>query len=805
MDQTNTNLLPAGRVAVRWFIFLVFFHLLPVPWFVGVAGGLAPNILLFAAGVASLFNTDFDSFAIAAFFLIPALVTGLILVLAAYVIAWAVGRIGKPIGVTLSLVIILVVCIGIALCPVYVSGGHGGSQQINIFGFIDILNDARVPTFAYAGYLFCLAILLIGLLVYQHTPQRFPTLPLDREQRRRILRWSAIGAIAVIIILFGWVHRTLFFLKPLADMGFAGAQYRLALTLQEKRGSEYRPGASSRKYLELAAQQGHLEATLLLARYPRSSEDKLRWLTVAAEGGFAEAQYELYRLMIKKGLTEYKSRSAADWLHSAVDGGFADAQYDLGRLQIYGKPEWGIEKNKDKARQWWEKAAESGHGRAMEELAWRYAKAADGFPWNPKRAIALFEKIADGYQNGLYGLSFNQKMAFHNRKQAEEIRTLEVRIAGGDPEALASLGRQLLRSETNNMKGLTFLEKAANTGDAGIQHELGAIYLFGRYGIVKDLKKGRRWWDLALEQKHVKTMEHVALAYQNGRFGYPVDLLKSKTLTELLVEAYRNGRYGVDPDIGKERYWAGQLKHLERLFDLAGGSYLPLDDLRRQAEAGDLKAQYQLGRQMLVTGSAAERQKGLQWIAHSADGGYAEAQYRIATYYENKTHIMRDHPARGVAFLQSAAEQNHLNAMGTLALAYEKGRYGLAKDYQKAQYWYQKLLHAYASNQYLGDVDERFIKFQRSRLEIVTKARKFKEDRARRYEQADPLERQIMDIEDRYHQEFQTAVNRMVFPSTSREGIKRYREEVSRLRQEYNRRRDLEIEKVKREAAEPGT
>ena len=805
MGRTNQKPPPPGRVAVRWFIFLVFFHLLPVPWFVGVAGGLAPGCFLFAAGVAGLFSTDFDSLPIAVVFLVPALISGLIFVLVAYLLAAVIGRIRKPVARTLCLILSLAVCLVVALNPVFISGGHGPIYRYNLIGLIDALDEFRVPASIAFTYFSGIAILLAGLIVYQHMPNSFPTIPLSREFRRRILRWSMIGGLAVFIVIFCWVHRTLFFLKPFADMGFAGAQYRLALTLQEKRGSEYRPGASSRKYLELAAEQGHLEAAMLLARYPRSTEDKLRWLTVAAEGGFAEAQYELYRLMIKKGMKEYKSRSAMDWLFSAVDGGFADAQYDLGRLQIFGKPEWGIGKDSKKARQWWQKAANSGHGKAMKELAWRYAQAADGFPWDSKGAIALYEKIAEGYRKGFYGLPLNQKMALHFKKQAEEIRTLEVRIAEGDPDALETIGRQLLRSGSANMKGLTFLEKAASKGDVGIQHELGAIYLFGRYGITKDFEKGRKWWAPALEQKHVETMEYVALAYQNGRFGYPVDLLKSKTLVERLVEAYRNGRYGVDHDVGKERYWAGQLKHLERLFELAGGSYLPLDNLRRQAEAGDLKAQYQLGRQMHVTGSAAERQKGLRWIYRSADGGYAEAQYRIVTYYENKMHIMRDNPARGVAFLQSAAEQKHLRAMGTLALAYEKGRYGLTQDYQKSQYWYRKLLDAYESEQYLGDVDERFIQFQRSRLEVVSKIRKFKEDRARRYEQADPLERQIMDIEDRYHQEFQKAVNRIVFPSTRREGIKHYREEVSRLRQEYNRRRDLEIEKVKRQTAEGGT
>ncbi len=278
--------------------------------------------------------------------------------------------------------------------------------------------------------------------------------------------------------------------------------------------------------------------------------------------------------------------------------------------------------------------------------------------------------------------------------------------------------------------------------------------------------------------------------------------MKSKALVELLVEAYRDGDYGVARNAEKERYWTGHLKHFDRLFDMAGGSYLPLDDLRRQATAGDLQAQYQLGRQMLVAGPAGEHQKGLQWIERSAEGGYAEAQYRLVIYYENKIHIMRDNPSRGVALLQAAAEQNHLRAMGTLALAYEKRRYRLVKDYRQSQMWYQKLLQAYDSGQYLGEVDDRFISFQRRRLEYVSKARQYQEDRSRRYEQATALERQIMEIEDRYRLEYQKAVNGLRRRDGSRAGKKQYRARVEQLRQKYIRQRELEIGKIKGEAAE---
>jgi hypothetical protein len=115
---------------------------------------------------------------------------------------------------------------------------------------------------------------------------------------------------------------------------------------------------------------------------------------------------------------------------------------------------------------------------------------------------------------------------------------------------------------------------------------------------------------------------------------------------------------------------------------------------------------------------------------------------------------------------------------------------------------YQKLVQAYESGQYIGDIDDHFITFQRRRLEYVGKALQYQEDRSRRYEQASALERQIMEIEDRYRLKYQKAVNGLNRRDGSQEGKKQYRAQVEQLRQKYIRQRELEIEKIKRKAAE---
>ncbi len=803
MDEKRTcpdrKIPPPGRGAVRWFLFLSFFHLLPVPWYMAVVAGLAPASFLFAGGMASLFISDNDSLAFALFLLVPALVGGLIFYLAAWLLALAIGRMRRPALRTVTLAALLAACLIAAMNPIFVSGGHGSTHAFSLFDFIKVLGEFRIPASASIAYFSALAILLLGLLGYQQRVARHEAISAQRWQRRRRIRRRVIaGALVALVVFFCWTHRILLVVKPLADLGIASAQYRLAMAIKEQAGT--RTSFGYQHYLVRAAEQGHMKAAQQLVLHPRSKEEKLRWLTVAAEGDMAEAQYQLYLELLKSEPGVKSPATARDWLEKAANNQQMDAQYEIGRHYINGHARLGIEKDAAAARQWLERAAGNGDGRAMKELSWRYEKGADGFPRDAQRAIELLKLTAEGYQHGKSGLPQNPQRAADLRAKAEQIATFEKRLAQGDPQAQAALGRELLQapgaSPDTIAEALALLEKAASQGDPQLQYVLGGIFLFGRHGVQVDLPRGRNWWAKALEQNHVGTMESVAPAYQNGRFGYPVDLLKSKALVGRLVEAYRDGLYGVDPDPVKERSWSNELKYFDRLFEYAGGSYQSPDELQHKAEAGDLQAQYQLGRQLMVSGSAEHRQQALAWVERAAEGGFAEAQYRLVTYFERQAGIMRNEPARGVAILQAAAEQNHLPAMGTLALGCEKGRYGLTRDLSKAKQWYERLLQAYEAGSYLGEIDERFIPFQLQRLIYTTKALETEIEKARRYQEASPLERQIIEIEERYRIEYQNAVNALDRRDGSPTGQARTRAEIERLRQKFHRLRDEEIARV---------
>ncbi len=135
--------------------------------------------------------------------------------------------------------------------------------------------------------------------------------------------------------------------------------------------------------------------------------------------------------------------------------------------------------------------------------------------------------------------------------RGQRLADLEARLAADDPQVQAELGRELLRvaggTPETRAEGVKLLEQAANEGVAQLQYELGGIFLFGRHDQPIDLPRGRSWWAKSLAQNHVTTMEYVAPAYQDGRFGYPVDLLRSKALVSKLVEAYATAPTGLIP------------------------------------------------------------------------------------------------------------------------------------------------------------------------------------------------------------------------------------------------------------------
>lgn len=108
-----------------------------------------------------------------------------------------------------------------------------------------------------------------------------------------------------------------------------------------------------------------------------------------------------------------------------------------------------------------------------------------------------------------------------------------------------------------------------------------------------------------------------------------------------------------------------------------------LDELRRLAEQGDVKAQVKLGQRCF---DAQDYQCAMQWWIAAARQGDATAQNGVGTLHDNGKGVPRDYQEAARWFLL-AANQGHFMARRNLGWMYEKGQ-GFAKDFVRSYMWF---------------------------------------------------------------------------------------------------------------------
>jgi uncharacterized protein len=162
------------------------------------------------------------------------------------------------------------------------------------------------------------------------------------------------------------------------------------------------------------------------------------------------------------------------WLTKAANQGYAPAEYELGRVYLYGR---GIPIDYAQALIWERKAAEQGDPRAQRDLAFMYergfgvepdpAKAAE---WNRKAAMQGNAEaqlhLAKGLDEGV-GVS----------KDREEAREWYAKAARQEqPGAQLELARESA-GQGNCPVAIHWYEEAAGHGEAQAMYELGRLYL----------------------------------------------------------------------------------------------------------------------------------------------------------------------------------------------------------------------------------------------------------------------------------------------------------------------------------------
>jgi len=175
------------------------------------------------------------------------------------------------------------------------------------------------------------------------------------------------------------------------------------------------------------AQAGDATACLTLARHYMGGGNPVRarrWFQRAADGGDADAAWELAQLHLRGGDLPPAPVEAVRWLERGARGGVASAMCQLAQFQLSG---YGTRADLASARHWLLEAARRDCPSALRQLGLVYARIAPGVEWEPCAFECLWRAA-----------SLGDPLAMH----ACGVRLVEGRGTGTDRAAgMAWLGR----------------------------------------------------------------------------------------------------------------------------------------------------------------------------------------------------------------------------------------------------------------------------------------------------------------------------------------------------------------------------
>ena len=227
-----------------------------------------------------------------------------------------------------------------------------------------------------------------------------------------------------------------FMSKRCHDLGNSGAIilnpfYFLVLAFGEGDvgANEYGPSPNEMVEIVLAAEQGFARAQYNLGicyhdgkGVPRDEVEAVKWYRKAAEQGFAAAQFNLGICHFNGEGVAKDSVQAVSWYRKAAEQGVAEAQSSLGFCYIYGE---GVAKDDVQAVSWYRKAADQGNAKAQSNLANRYAKG-EGVAMDEIEAYAYWNLAGITHKPAREKLIILKKQMTDDQIAAGQQRTKEL-------------------------------------------------------------------------------------------------------------------------------------------------------------------------------------------------------------------------------------------------------------------------------------------------------------------------------------------------------------------------------------------
>jgi len=370
---------------------------------------------------------------------------------------------------------------------------------------------------------------------------------------------------------------------------------------------------------------------------------------------------------------------------SAKDFGDAIGLFEQGEKYKNGN---GVEKDLFKAVYLYRKSAEQGYAPAQRMLGNCFMDG-EGVIKDPGQAFYWIKKSFDqgfvpaintmGYCYDLgIGVEEDKVQAFNYYKQAAE---------QGHSGAQCNLGICYERgngTEADCVQAVHWYKKAAEQGFSNAQCNLGNCYKYGS-GVEEDYIQAAYWYRKAAEQGDSQAQCYLGDFY---RFGD-----------------------GVEMDVDQARYWymkaaeKGDVFAMSSLYQIYRLEYNDAVNalywLKQSAENGYAEYQYELA-SMFYKGSEiyksdsvinyevpnlieADKKQGIFWYKKAAEQGHNRAQFRLGELYEEGDGVEKD-PVKAVQYYKNAADNGIGDAMTALVRCYKDG-IGVEKNDGLAEYW----------------------------------------------------------------------------------------------------------------------
>lgn len=234
-------------------------------------------------------------------------------------------------------------------------------------------------------------------------------------------------------------------------------------------------------------------------------------------------------------------------------GGYHRAQLEVGRAHYEGR---GTKLDFEKAREWFELAAEKGNQLALFRLGYIYGNS-EGVALDWAKALEYYKKSFDlgnvGAANNLANLYFEGKGVAIDKDRAMELYLLAAE--DGSEVACYNIGRFHIDGSFGDdpADGVDWLAKAAEEGYKKAIFDL--LKYYKPESETEDSMEFIYWVERAAEIGDQKSMKLLALLYHDG-VGVPVSKMKSMQWIVAYLQQRRFGAFEIRKDLLKSENWS---------------------------------------------------------------------------------------------------------------------------------------------------------------------------------------------------------------------------------------------------------